>query len=196
MVLMLCVLLSVVLSLDMMWGFSASLRSVLWVSVDSLVNVGVKCTFGALLISLLVLLIVSNLCGMSTEVFSMFYPCIMMFSMMFWIMVVVDDMVNSGVFLSHFVPSGVGLCMGAVLSVLELFSHVIRPVTLCVRLGTNITAGHVMMGMLSMFCYSSVFLFVLVLMFVCLVVLLEIVVAFLQSYIFSALLLLYHSEFA
>lgn len=119
----------------------------------------------------------------------------MIVSLTCWLMLLADDIAYSGKFVSHFVPAGVRVGIGVILSVLELVSHLIRPLTLCVRLRTNITAGHVMLRMVSLFCYSSVILSIVLVIILVLVIVLEVVVAVLQSYIFSSLLLLYHSEF-
>nr|UOF75862.1 ATP synthase F0 subunit 6 [Moniliformis sp. XH-2020] len=184
-----------VMSVDMLWGSWGSMVKVVSGVLMELVSVGVKYIFNVMLVSLMVLLVFSNMYGLGVEAFSMYYPWVMTLSILWWLMLLVDDMKFSGKFVSHFVPTGVSIGMGVILSVLELISHFIRPLTLCVRLSTNITAGHVMLSMVSLFCYSSVMLSVVLMIILILVMLLEVVVAILQAYIFSSLLLLYHSEF-
>nr|YP_007183162.1 ATP synthase F0 subunit 6 [Macracanthorhynchus hirudinaceus]CCA94493.2 ATP synthase F0 subunit 6 [Macracanthorhynchus hirudinaceus] len=184
-----------VVSSEVMWDVWANLMCMVKALLGMLVKQGMKWMMGAMVCYVLSMLLFMNVYGLGIEVFTMYYPYVMVMSFLVWLMVVVDDMKYSKKFLSHFVPVGVGLSMGAVLSLLELISHLIRPLTLCVRLSTNITAGHVMLSMVSLFCFSSLLMSAFLGFMLFLVMLLEVVVAVLQSYIYSSLLVLYHSEF-
>nr|AHB82304.1 ATP synthase F0 subunit 6 [Hebesoma violentum] len=91
---------------------------------------------------------------------------------------------------SHFLPVGLGGGFVYLMPVLELFSWLVRPLTLGVRLGVNISSGHVLMLMLVFF--SGQFNFFVVIA-VGLVSILEVVVCYLQGYIYVSLLVLYSS---
>jgi F0F1-type ATP synthase membrane subunit a len=80
------------------------------------------------------------------------------------------------------------------LPLIEVFSQIIRPFTLMIRLRTNLSSGHIMMYMFSFFSVSRLTLtfrlaFVLAALFC-----LEVIISCLQAYIFSSLVLLYINE--
>ena len=91
-------------------------------------------------------------------------------------------------FLKFFVPSGVPVVMLPLLVVIEVISYLIRPVSLSVRLFANMLAGHTM---LKVFAGFVVALGVLggwaPLAFVVALTGLEILIAFLQAYVFTVL---------
>jgi F0F1-type ATP synthase membrane subunit a len=78
--------------------------------------------------------------------------------------------------------------------VVELISLSIRPLTLRVRLSANLTAGHLILGLISGREAAGVGPFVIVSFLQVLVFVLETVVAFIQAYVFSLLVLLYTIE--
>jgi len=83
---------------------------------------------------------------------------------------------------------------------MEIISTVIRPLTLVLRLCANITAGHVMLGLISRFFVQSVFSpsIISVVLYLCGLVffLFEGFVAFIQRLVFSLLLINYLDEAA
>lgn len=74
----------------------------------------------------------------------------------------------------------------------ELVRILIRPVTLSIRLVSNIVAGHLLMSILVNFLLSSGYYRSFV--FVMIINLLEIGVSFIQGYVFSMLLFMYYSD--
>src|SRR5437773_9423255 len=52
-------------------------------------------------------------------------------------------------FVSHLVPQGRPLGLAAFLSIVELISKVIRPLTLALRLRIKITTGHIFISLIS-----------------------------------------------
>jgi len=80
------------------------------------------------------------------------------------------------------------------LPLVEVFSQLIRPLTLTIRFATNLSAGHIMMYMFSYFSLLSSTLapFIYVVLSVLLVI--EVFIVFLQVYIFITLLGLYLTE--
>ena len=81
---------------------------------------------------------------------------------------------------------------------MEIISTLIRPLTLVLRLCANMTAGHVMLGLISRFFVQSLFFpaRLTIVLFGCGVVffLFEVFVAFIQRLVFSLLLISYLDE--
>lgn len=80
------------------------------------------------------------------------------------------------------------------LPLVEIFSQLIRPLTLTVRFATNLSAGHIIMFMFSYFRILSSTLAPFLGVVLCILTLMEIFIAFLQVYIFCTLLALYLEE--
>ena len=104
-------------------------------------------------------------------------------------------------FFSLFVPVGTPLMLVPLLTMIELLSYLARSVSLGLRLGANLLAGHTLLKIISTFSYKFVaslsnIVFVLIgviapLMFLIALSLLELGVAFLQSYVFAILTCFY-----
>ena len=71
---------------------------------------------------------------------------------------------------------------------IEIISQFIRPITLSVRLAANLTAGHLILSLLASLSVSQRFFCQIPL------ILLEILVAVVQPFVFCILLFLYYSE--
>ncbi|MFT7087947.1 MAG: F-type H+-transporting ATPase subunit a [Rickettsiales bacterium] len=100
-----------------------------------------------------------------------------------------------GGFLHMFLPSGVPLVMAPFIFAIELFSFLIKPVTLSVRLFANIVAGHVLLKVVAGFIISLGVIFgAAPLFFAVLMTGFELFVAVLQSYIFAILVCAYLGE--
>ncbi|YP_004935136.1 ATP synthase F0 subunit 6 (mitochondrion) [Boleophthalmus pectinirostris] len=100
--------------------------------------------------------------------------------------------------LAHFLPEGTPIPLIPVLIIIETISLFIRPVALGVRLTANLTAGHLLMHLISTAAYSLLCIMptVAILTSIVLVMLtvLEIAVAMIQAYVFVLLLSLYLQE--
>ncbi|MBO1764398.1 F0F1 ATP synthase subunit A [Escherichia coli] len=97
-------------------------------------------------------------------------------------------------FLTHLVPEGAPALLTPALVLIELTRNLIRPITLSVRLIANITAGHLLIHLLrSLVCYIYPISPLLIPVSIILTSL-ELIVAFIQAYIFCALLSLYSRE--
>merc|ERR1712018_263244 len=109
-------------------------------------------------------------------------------------------------FFSIFYPSGVPPLMLFLLIPIELISFSSRVLSLAIRLFANIMAGHILMKIFSKFCFVSfffylgkglvvyLFLFIFIFLIIVLVFFLEVMVSFIQSYVFVTLKLIYLSE--
>nr|AYW03909.1 ATP synthase F0 subunit 6 [Anomaloglossus sp. 'Brownsberg'] len=100
--------------------------------------------------------------------------------------------------LGHFLPEGTPTILIPILIVIETISLFIRPMALGVRLTANLTAGHLLIQLISTATLALLFSSPLVssLTFVTLLLLtiLEIAVAMIQAYVFVLLLSLYLQE--
>ncbi len=98
-------------------------------------------------------------------------------------------------FFSLFVPPGAPLGIAIVLAPLELFSYLIRPVSMSLRLFANMLAGHVLLKVLAGFVISlGVVYGVVPFLAVFAVTLLEIMVALIQAYVFALLTCIYLND--
>nr|YP_010182205.1 ATP synthase F0 subunit 6 [Amblyotrypauchen arctocephalus]QVD46269.1 ATP synthase F0 subunit 6 [Amblyotrypauchen arctocephalus] len=100
--------------------------------------------------------------------------------------------------LAHFLPEGTPIPLIPVLIIIETISLFIRPVALGVRLTANLTAGHLLMHLISTAAYSllcvmpTVAILTTIVLFM--LTILEIAVAMIQAYVFVLLLSLYLQE--
>lgn len=97
--------------------------------------------------------------------------------------------------LSHLLPYGAPLGLIVLLPLIEALSRILRPLTLSVRIRTNLAAGHILLFIFSYFTtlmgrVSSVLVVGMLIM----LTLLEIMVSVLQAYIIITLLSLYVLE--
>jgi F-type H+-transporting ATPase subunit a len=115
---------------------------------------------------------------------------------MVFIVVTAIGFIKHGVgFLKLFVPSGVPMVLVPLLVIIEVFSYLTRPVSLSVRLFANMMAGHTM---LKVFASFVVGLGVLggwaPLLFMVAFTGLEILIAFLQAFVFTVLTCIYLND--
>ena len=96
-------------------------------------------------------------------------------------------------FVKHMVPSGTPLVIAPVVVILETISMLVRPFSLMVRLGANMTAGHIVILIILgfIFMFQTVALATISVPLAVAITLLEIIVAFIQAYVFTLLTALY-----
>ncbi len=98
-------------------------------------------------------------------------------------------------YLSLLVPRGVPLLLAPILGVIETLSYVIRALSLGLRLGANISAGHLLFAILSGFAFQLLGVAPVIVSFLVFVMifiaLLEIMVAIIQAYVFCLLTAIY-----
>ncbi len=98
-------------------------------------------------------------------------------------------------FLSFFAPKGVPLWLMPILVPIEVISYFIRPMTLSVRLFANMLAGHIMLKVFGGFVIMlGIFFGWIPLLFTTAFIGLEILIAFLQAYVFAVLTCLYLND--
>lgn len=97
--------------------------------------------------------------------------------------------------IAHLVPIGTPNILIPVIVIIETVRRVIRPGTLSIRLAANIVAGHLLLTLIGSqgIILNNIFLILLILGLILLIIL-EIAVACIQSYVFIVLNSLYLSE--
>lgn len=124
-----------------------------------------------------------------------FYSYVLFNALLFWIPIIGFGLYHNfkGI-VSHILPYGAPTALILFLPLVEIFSQIIRPLTLTIRFATNISAGHIIIFMFSYFSILSSALAPFLYVVLTLLLILEVCIAFLQSYIFITLLRLYFSE--
>lgn len=95
---------------------------------------------------------------------------------------------------AHLVPQGTPGLLLVFMVLVERIRNLIRPLTLSVRLGANIIAGHLLLVLLGGLCSGIGLRGVVVIIGQIVLLILEVAVAFIQSYVFVTLLVLYFGE--
>jgi F-type H+-transporting ATPase subunit a len=143
-------------------------------------------------------ILVLNLLGLMPYSFTVTSHIIVTFALaaMVWLIITAIGFMNHGVgFLKLFVPSGVPWWLMPIIIPIELISYFIRPVSHSVRLFANMMAGHAMLKVFAGFVVGLGLIggwapFVFLLGFTGL----ELVVAFLQAFIFTVLTCIYLND--
>ena len=124
-----------------------------------------------------------------------FYSYVFFNSIIIWLPIVMYVFVTRfKSYVSHMLPYGSPLGLILLLPLVEIFSQIIRPLTLTIRFGTNLSAGHVLIFMFSYFVVLSSRLVIPVGVILFGFIILEGRIAILQSLIFITLLGLYLEE--
>jgi len=151
--------------------------------------------FLPLVLSLFMTILVANLLGMVPYGFTVtsHIAVTAAFGALVIIVTTIAGFVNHGVkFLTIFAPSGLPLPIYLILIPVEIISFLSRPVTLAVRLGANMIAGHTMLVVFAGFSVQLGVLFGLgPMLFNATIVAFELLVAVLQAYIFTILTCIY-----
>ena len=116
-------------------------------------------------------------------------------SLIFWIPIITYAFYKTPVnFVSHILPYGAPVGLIFFLPLVEVFSHLIRPLTLTIRFATNLSAGHIMIYIFSYFSLLSSTLAPFLYVVLSVLIVIEVFIVFLQVYIFVTLLGLYLTE--
>ncbi len=153
--------------------------------------------------ALFMFILFANLLGMLPYSFTFTSHIVVTFvmAMVVFVGVTLLGFVKHGVhFFTFFVPPGVSIVLWPLMIPIEIISYLSRPISLAVRLFANMTAGHTMLKVFAGFIptLGATEFFVLPgllpLGFVVALTGLEILIAFLQAYVFTVLTCLYISD--
>ncbi len=125
----------------------------------------------------------------------MFYSYVLFNALLFWVPIIGFGLYRDfkGI-VAHMLPYGAPTGLILFLPLVEIFSQVIRPLTLTIRFATNLSAGHIIIFMFSYFSILSAVLAPFLYIVLTVLLLIEVFIAFLQAYIFITLLGLYLRE--
>jgi len=152
------------------------------------------------LIAIFVFLLISNLLGLVPYVFTpsrhiVIRLCV---SLPLWIgSILISLIYQYNNLFSHIVPTGTPPLLIPLIVLIERVSSIIRPFTLAVRLSANIIAGHLLITLIStttMMSRGNSIMCFLCFTVLLLLIVLEIAVACIQSYVFTILRTLYLNE--
>ena len=148
--------------------------------------------------SLFTFVLMCNMIGMLPYSFTVTSHIIvtMIMALFIFIAVTVIGFLKHGAkYLSIFVPSGVPVVLLPLITVIEIISYLSRPISLSVRLFANMMAGHTMLKVFGSFVLSlGIVGGWLPLTFSVALTGLEILVAFLQAYVFAILTCIYLND--
>ena len=101
-------------------------------------------------------------------------------------------------FFRLFIPSGISIFLIPLVFVIEISTYLLRPFSLALRLFANIMAGHTLLFICTMTLYiglvTSAFVFATGVLLVFAVFTLELLISFLQAYVFSVLFCVYLND--
>jgi ATP synthase subunit 6 len=123
---------------------------------------------------------------------TLFYSQTLTISLIFWVPIIVcvyASQLNN--FIAHILPYGSPVGLMLFLPLVEIFSQIIRPITLMIRLSTNLSSGHIIIYMFSYFTLLSDALSPFIVPVIFILYILEICISALQAYIFVTLIRLY-----
>jgi len=148
--------------------------------------------------SLFMFVLFCNMLGMLPYSFTVTSHIIVTFALaaIIFVGVTIIGFVNHGIgYLKLFIPSGVPLFLLPLIVIIEIISYLSRPVSLSVRLFANMMAGHTMLKVFGGFVISlGVLGGLLPLSFTVALTGLEILIAFLQAYVFAILTCIYLND--
>nr|BAU97737.1 ATP synthase F0 subunit 6 [Protobothrops flavoviridis]BAU97750.1 ATP synthase F0 subunit 6 [Protobothrops flavoviridis]BAU97763.1 ATP synthase F0 subunit 6 [Protobothrops flavoviridis]BAU97776.1 ATP synthase F0 subunit 6 [Protobothrops flavoviridis]BAU97789.1 ATP synthase F0 subunit 6 [Protobothrops flavoviridis] len=154
-----------------------------------------------MLAGLILLILLSNLLSLLPYTFTSTSQLSMNMALAFplWLATVVTGLKNKlSTTLAHLLPEGSPTPLIPFMILIETISLLMRPIALGIRLTANITAGHLLMTMVSSATISLINTYIsissLALTLLSLLTLLELAVACIQAYVFVLLIILYLQE--
>ena len=148
--------------------------------------------------SLFIFILFCNMVGMLPYSFTVTSHIIVTLTFAIFIFIgvtILGFIIHGFKYLKIFVPSGVPMVLLPIISIIEIISYLSRPISLSVRLFANMMAGHTMLKVFGGFVISlGIIGGWLPLTFSVALTGLEILVAFLQAYVFAILTCIYLND--
>lgn len=147
--------------------------------------------------SIFIFILFANLIGMIPYTFTVTSHIAVTFAMAFFIFIGVTliGFARHGIgFLKFFVPGDAPIALLPILIPIEIISYLSRPISLSVRLFANMVAGHTMLKVFGGFVVTLGVFGVAPLLFIVALTGLELLVAFLQAYVFTVLTCMYLND--
>ena len=153
--------------------------------------------FFPLIFTLFTFLLFGNMLGMLPYSFTFTSHIIVTFVLAMFIFLLVTLLgifIHGFKFFGLFIPKGVPMLMLPLMIPIEIISYLSRPISLSVRLFANMMAGHTMLKIFAGFIVPLGIFGVAPLMVDVALTALEVLIAFLQAYVFTILTCLYLNE--
>nr|QGZ10004.1 ATP synthase F0 subunit 6 [Eisenia nordenskioldi nordenskioldi] len=159
--------------------------------------------FSPILTSIFILLTMINLMGLVPYTFSSSSHLIftLTFGLPIWMSLIISSFSsNPKKTTAHFLPDGAPDWLNPFLVLIESTSVLVRPLTLSFRLAANMSAGHIVLTLVGVYCASAFFSSTLSTIMLTLTslgyILFEVAICMIQAYIFCLLLSLYSDDHA
>jgi F-type H+-transporting ATPase subunit a len=150
-----------------------------------------------LIFTLFMFILFGNMLGMIPYTFTFTSHIAVTFAMALVVFVsvtILGFLKHGAHFFSFFVPPGAPVAMWPLLIPIEIISYLSRPISLSVRLFANMLAGHTLLKVIAGFVPALGIAGIVPLAFVTALTGLEILIAFLQAYVFTILTCLYIND--
>jgi len=148
-------------------------------------------------------IILINLLGLNPYTFSLTSHLIitLTFGLPIWLSFIISSFTKAPkASIAHFLPDGAPDWLNPFLILIETTSIFVRPLTLSFRLAANISAGHIVLGLVRIYgaaaWFSSTGAFLLLISTTLFYILFEVAICLIQAYIFCLLLSLYANDHA
>nr|YP_009442037.1 ATP synthase F0 subunit 6 [Maiestas dorsalis]APO09334.1 ATP synthase F0 subunit 6 [Maiestas dorsalis] len=148
-------------------------------------------------ISMFMFILINNLMGLLPYVFTATAHLISSLSMALtiWMSLMIYGWINkTNHMFTHLLPVGTPPILMPFMVIIESISNIIRPGSLAVRLSANMIAGHLLMSLLGNNLVMNFKLMMVMMWLFMILLMFELAVAFIQSYVFMTLSTLYSSE--
>uniref|UniRef100_A0AB38ZG22 ATP synthase subunit a n=1 Tax=Lumbriclymenella robusta TaxID=3138170 RepID=A0AB38ZG22_9ANNE len=158
-------------------------------------------SFSATISAVFLLIIIINLSGLIPYSFNLTSHLFFTLSLglVLWFSLILSSLTNNLYkFLALLLPSGAPEWLNPFLVLIETTSIGVRPITLSFRLAANMSAGHIVLGLMGVYTaasfFSSFYLLILLLIVQSAYLMFEVGICLVQAYIFSLLLTLYAED--
>nr|YP_009236616.1 ATP synthase F0 subunit 6 [Hormaphis betulae]AMJ17081.1 ATP synthase F0 subunit 6 [Hormaphis betulae] len=143
-------------------------------------------------ISLFMFIFINNFLSLFPYIFSSSSHMIfsLTLALPFWLFFILMSFIkNTKNTIAHLIPLNTPIYLAPLMTIIETMSIIIRPLSLAIRLTANLIAGHLLMTLLN---FNS--MMIIILLIQTFMMMFELCVAIIQSYVFSILSSLYSSE--
>nr|YP_011036749.1 ATP synthase F0 subunit 6 [Arrugada affinis]WRK21418.1 ATP synthase F0 subunit 6 [Arrugada affinis] len=150
-----------------------------------------------ILVSLFLFILMNNIVGLTPYVFtsSAHLSFSLTLTLTLWLgMMIYGWTKKTNSMFIHLVPVGTPYMLMPFMVMIESISNIIRPGSLAIRLSANMIAGHLLMSLLGNNLMENFPLLMMMMWLFVGLMIFEVAVAFIQSYVFMALSTIYSSE--
>nr|YP_010272385.1 ATP synthase F0 subunit 6 [Phlogothamnus polymaculatus]UKE80382.1 ATP synthase F0 subunit 6 [Phlogothamnus polymaculatus] len=150
-----------------------------------------------IMVSLFLYILINNIMGLLPYVFTASAHLVfsLTLALTIWMALMLYGWINkTNSMFTHLVPVGTPYPLMPFMVMIESISNLIRPGSLAVRLSANMIAGHLLMSLLGNNLVSNFTMMMIMMWLFMGLMMFELAVAFIQSYVFMTLSTLYSSE--